>query len=137
MSQIDLKDPLNPGFAQNRLWVQQGLDDIAGDDGGHHEPTAVGMNRDGTIAMGSHPQGLIKMSSSESPAFSKMNVGTFEDNQFFVLDSGADTFRVNANAYHGIFTKQSGYTIQTVSRPLSQRPISLSRWILIRRAPTR
>ncbi len=116
VSQIDLKDPLNPGFAQNRLWVQQGLDDIAGDDGGHHEPTAVGINRSGTIAMGSHHQGLIKMSSSESPAFSKMNVGTFEDNQFFVLDSGADTFRVNANAYHGIFTKQSGYTIQTVSR---------------------
>lgn len=116
VSQINLNDPLNPGFAQNKLWVQQGLDDIAGDDGGHHEPTAVGMSRDGTIAMGSHHQGLIKMSSSESPAFSKMNVGTFEDNQFFVLDSGADTFRVNANAYHGIFTKQSGYTIQTVSR---------------------
>lgn len=116
VSQINLNDPLNPGFAQKKLWVHQGLDDIAGDDGGHHEPTAVGMSRDGTIAMGSHHQGLIKMSSTQNPPFSKMNVGTFESPEFFLVDSPSDTFRVNSTGYHGYFTRQSGYTIETFTR---------------------
>lgn len=116
VSQIDLKDPLSPGFAQNKLWVMEDGDDIAGDDGGHHEPTAVGISRDGTISLGSHHQGLIKMSSTQSPPFNKMNVGTFESSEFFVVDSGADTFRVNANGRGGYFTKQNGYSIEEGSR---------------------
>jgi hypothetical protein len=116
VSQIDLKDPLNPGFAQERLWVMEDGDDIAGDDGGHHEPTAVGMSRDGTIAMGSHHQGLIQMSSSQNPDFRKRLVGVFESAAFFLVDSPSDTFRVNSTGYNGYFTKQSGYTIQTVTR---------------------
>jgi len=152
VSKISLADPLNPSFRERKVYAA----DIAGDDGGHHEPLSTGMSRDGTFSIGSHHQGLMAAASRKEPAFGSFNKarpgavdptsslfwlfgalrGGDRINSFFVVDSSSDTFLIGNQTFSGSYINQlSDYQLLKTTR-LGSNYISYVPAKLPQNAPT-